>query len=278
MAVLCARITADDVVRLPCEASSIAEAALDDPVGVYTVARTYKGDQTVLFEAHLDRLEDSARREGIPVVLDRRQLLLSLSDLVREAGFRETRLRLTIPRNDPLVVLATLEPLPPLPEGYRLHGVKAATVRFERSHPMVKSNRLEGVRAQVRRELPDGVYEGLITGSNGELLEGLSSNFYVILDGTLRTADTEVLHGISRRIVLSVADGRLPVVLQPVLVGDLVSVSEAFMSSSSRGIVPVIEIDGMPIGNGVPGPRTAGLIDGYNAWVEANLEPLGQKD
>ncbi len=58
MSVICAHITPDDVKRLPCRAESLEEAALDDPKGVYTVARTYHRDQTVLFDAHLDRLEE----------------------------------------------------------------------------------------------------------------------------------------------------------------------------------------------------------------------------
>jgi branched-chain amino acid aminotransferase len=126
--------------------------------------------------------------------------------------------------------------------------------------------------------MPEGAYEGLITGPKGEILEGLSSNFYAVLDGELRTAEEHVLHGISRRIVLEIAEHRLPVDLQPVTLADLPDASEAFMSSSSRGILPVIAVNDTIIGNGKPGPVTSELVQAYDAWVEDHLEPLWRKD
>lgn len=278
MSVLCAHITPDGVKRWPCRVESLAEAALDEPEGVYTVTRTYHRDHMVLFDAHIDRLEDSARREGKPIKLNRQRLRKALEGLVEAAGFPETRLRLTVPHDTSDIVAVILEYLPPLPETYRKQGVKAVSVRFARSHPRVKSNRLEALRAQVRNQMPDDAYEGLITGPRGEILEGLSSNFYTICAGELRTADAFVLHGISRQIVLAVADRQLPVRLHPVTLGDLPTIDEAFMSSSSRGILPVIVVNEIPIGAGKPGAVTTELMAAYDAWVEAHLEPLWQEN
>jgi branched-chain amino acid aminotransferase len=274
MAIVRARITPEELTRLPSRAESLAEAALDDPEGVYTVARTYHGDKMVLFDAHLDRLEDSARGEGIPLELDRDHLRRSLMRLIGEAGFEETRLRLTIPEETPHVVLVTMEALPRLPVAYIRHGVAALTVKFSRSHPRVKSNRLEALRAEVRQTMPEGAYEGLITGPKGEILEGMSSNFYAVMDGALHTAEQDILHGISRQIVLAVAEGWIPITYSPVATDDLPTLSEAFMSSSSRGILPVVTINGIPIGDGEPGEVSIDLIQRYNAWVEAHLERL----
>lgn len=277
MSVLCAHITPDDVKRLPCRAESLAEAALSEPEGVYTVARTYHRDQMVLFDAHLDRLEDSARREGTPIELNRARLRQALEGLLDTAGFAETRLRLTVPSDTQQVVAVIMERLPDLPEAYLQDGVKVVSVRFARSHPRIKSNRLESLRAQVRSQMPEGAYEGLITGPRGEILEGLSSNFYAILDGELHTAEENVLHGISRRIVLEIAEDRLPVGLHPVTVADLPNASEAFMSSSSRGILPVVTVNETTIGSGRPGAVTSELMHAYEAWVEDHLEPLWQE-
>ena len=274
MPVLCAHVTPDEIKRLPCRAESLAEAALGDPEGVYTVARTYTRDWVVLFDAHLDRLEDSAQREGLSIKLDRPRLRQALKELVDLGEFPETRMRLTIPYDSPNIVAVTLEKLPRLPESYREEGVKAVSVVFARSHPRVKSNRLEALRAQVRSQMPGDAYEGLITGPRGEILEGLSSNFYAIADGELRTADDFVLHGISRCIVLTVGEGLLPIRLAPVSLSELSSISEAFMSSSSRGILPVVEVDETRVGNGKPGSTTRDLMAAYDAWVHDHREPL----
>jgi branched-chain amino acid aminotransferase len=277
MSVLCAHITPDDIKRMPCRAETLAEAALSEPEGVYTVARTYHRDQMVLFDAHLDRLEDSARRGGTPIELNRERLRQALKGLLDAAGFADTRLRLTVPSATPQIVAVIMERLPVLPEAYLLHGVKMVSVRFARSHPRIKSNRLESLRAQVRSQMAEGAYEGLITGPRGEILEGLSSNFYAILEGEMRTADENVLHGISRKIVLEIAEHRVPVDLHPVTIADLLNASEAFMSSSSRGILPVVTVNETTIGSGKPGTMTRELIRAYDEWVEDHLEPLWQE-
>jgi branched-chain amino acid aminotransferase len=274
MPVVCAQITRKDVKRVSCQATSLAEAALSEPEGVYTVARTYHRDQMVLFDAHFDRLEDSGQRAGEAIELDRPRIRRALKELVDASGFPETRLRLTIPSGSPEMVSVAMENLPSLPEAYRQEGVKLVCVRFARSHPKIKSNRLEALRAQVRGQMPEDAYEGLITGPKGEILEGLSSNFYAVVQGELRTAEDEVLHGISRRIVLKIAKPRLPIVLRPAALADLPDTSEAFMSSSSRGILPVVAVDDMRIGTGKPGIVTMELLSAYDGWVEEHLEPL----
>jgi branched-subunit amino acid aminotransferase/4-amino-4-deoxychorismate lyase len=51
-------------------------------------------------------------------------------------------------------------------------------------------------------------------------------------------------------------------------------IDEAFLSSSSRGIVPIVQIDDVRIGDGMPGRLTAQLSMAYDRWVQANLEPI----
>ena len=93
-------------------------------------------------------------------------------------------------------------------------------------------------------------------------------------DGALWTADENVLPGISRLIVLEVAPSVLPVIRQPVNVKDIPALSEAFITSASRGIVPVVEIDGHALGDGIPGEKTRRLREAYQAWVQAHLEEI----
>jgi hypothetical protein len=64
---------------------SLAELGRVEPPGVYTVARTYRSDQAVMLDAHLDRLEESARLENIPFQLDRKQLRTGLRNLLARA-------------------------------------------------------------------------------------------------------------------------------------------------------------------------------------------------
>jgi branched-subunit amino acid aminotransferase/4-amino-4-deoxychorismate lyase len=57
-------------------------------------------------------------------------------------------------------------------------------------------------------------------------------------------------------------------------VNEIGSLDEAFLTSASRGVVPVVEIDGKVVASGKPGPYTLRLRDQYEAWANARLEPL----
>jgi branched-subunit amino acid aminotransferase/4-amino-4-deoxychorismate lyase len=83
-----------------------------------------------------------------------------------------------------------------------------------------------------------------------------------------------VLPGIAQQIVFTVAPDVLPLRKDAVTINDLARLEEAFITSSSRGIVPVIEIDSIPIGYGKPGAKTLRLRQRYQGWVDQHLEDL----
>ena len=257
-------------------ADSLAEAVRYEPAdGVYTLTNTYNTFQTLKLDAHLDRLEDSARRENIPLRLDRGALRAGLRRMITEAGYGDVRFRITAGRQSPDRLILSIEPFAPLPSELIARGIHCMTMpNAARRNPAAKSSGWLHTRAQIRGSLPDGIYEGLLLSPDGYILEGLSSNFYAILAGQLRTADTGILFGISRQIVLAVAPDVLSVNLTAVNVAELPNVSEAFITSSSRGIVPVVEIDGSAVGRGEPGEMTMALRRVYNDWIVAHLETL----
>jgi branched-chain amino acid aminotransferase len=256
------------------EADSLEALSLQEPPGFYTVTRTYHGDRAVLLEAHFDRLEESAHLEGLALRLDRARLRAGLRSLLKQAGYPESRFRVTVPREDPERILLAAEPLQPVPEALRQNGVRTATLHFPRANPSAKTNDWLRERAAAREGLPGDVYEGIILDEEGSLLEGLSSNFHAVLDGDLHTTNQGVLQGIARRIVLDVAADLLPLDLRPVRRRELPHLEEAFLSSSSRGVVPIVKIDGVPIAAGEPGPWTKSITVRYAHWIESHLERI----
>src|SRR5690606_40372949 len=70
---------------------SLAEAVRYEPEGVYTVTNTYQTTQVLKFDAHLNRMEDSAMRADISLKIDRRELRRALRQMVEEAGRSEER-------------------------------------------------------------------------------------------------------------------------------------------------------------------------------------------
>jgi branched-chain amino acid aminotransferase len=256
--------------------ASLAETARYEPHdGVYTITNTYQTHKVLKLKAHLDRLEDSARRANIPLKLDRPALRSALRQMIDSAGWGDVRFRITVGAEAPDRLILSLEPFTPISQDLLAQGVRCITApNSARHNPEAKTTDWMHQRTALQNAMPAGIYDTFLLDSEGYILEGLASNVYAIHDGILHTAEEGVLKGISRQVVLEVALPLLPISLTPVHVDDIPHLQEAFLSSSSRGIVPVVEIDGKPIGAGVVGERTKALRRAYDAWVQANLEEL----
>ncbi|MDX1599998.1 MAG: aminotransferase class IV [Anaerolineales bacterium] len=258
----------------PYRAESLREAAAIEPPGVYTVTRTYPGGRVVLLESHLDRLADSARLEGIPVRFDRSLVRSGLRELVQRFEGRSSRARMTVPRSNPEQVILAIEPLDVPPEHLKKQGVAAATVQLRRTNPRAKSNAWEHRRQEAMQALPEGVYEGLLVDEQALIREGFTSNFYAVKHGTIYTAAEDVLLGISRKILLSTLPEDQPFKEDPVRLDEIADLEESFLTSSSRGVVPIVKIDDVQLGDGRPGPVTQLLSERYDQWVYEHLEEI----
>src|SRR5690606_37685582 len=153
------QLTPDGLHTVDYQADSLADAARHEPDGIYTVTNTYNTFQTLRLDAHLDRMEDSARRENIALKLDRLRLRAALRQMIADAGFGDVRFRVTVPHTRPDHLIITLEPYnPPAPELIS-SGVRCVTTPgLIRRNPSAKTNDWTAQRSSF--ELPAGVYEG----------------------------------------------------------------------------------------------------------------------
>src|SRR6266581_4375547 len=87
----------------------------------------------------------------------------------------------------------------------------ATTRALRRENPHAKDTRFIATASGAYAKLPQGVNEGLLVATDESLLEGLSSNFFAVRDGVLHTEEDRVLLGVTRALVLEVAQGILPV-------------------------------------------------------------------
>lgn len=264
-------------VALPAEVRTLDGASTCLPGGAYTTLRTYAGHKVLRFSEHVWRLEQTARLAGEPQTLDEQALRLALRSLL--AGWpedQEARLRLTLDlERSPGDLYLAIEPLvTPPPQAYQ-QGVRAITCDLHRQLPKAKLTRFIERSAPLRRSLPPDVNEAIMVDSAGHLLEGLSSNFFAVLGGELWTAEQDVLSGITRGLVLECArQAGVPLRLEPPRLADLPRFAEAFITSASRGVLPLRQIDQVVIGPFCPGPITRSLIQVYQASIEALVEPL----
>lgn len=256
---------------------SLTEAAPFLPEGAYTTLRSYGGTGLLHLDSHLTRLEESAQLLGHSLHLERPLLRHLLCDLLRRTRWEEShesRLRLTLGcRPVPGELWISLEPLAlPSAQDYR-DGVAVLTQTMHRENPKAKSSAFLTDSQAARALLTEGINEVLMVGPTGTVLEGLSSNFFGIRAGTLLTAEDGILPGITRSLVLDeVAQAGIPIRLEALPLDDLRTLDEAFLSSTSRAVLPVVAIDGRPVGAGVPGSLTNQIAARYQARLNADVQ------
>jgi branched-chain amino acid aminotransferase len=264
---------AGDLLPTPYLATSLADAAPNEPEGVYTLARTFRRDHVLLLDDHLNRLEQSANLTGITLTLDRPKLRQALRTLIEQTDYEDSRFRITIPRAHPDQLYLSIERYQPVPPEILQNGARCITLSSRRETPVAKTT--AWMQQRKAHTLPNGIYEGLLLSeNNATILEGMSSNFYAIIDGVLHTAGEGVLQGIAQRIVLTIAPPILPVRLTAISKNDLPFIEEAFISSAGRGVVPVIMIDQQVIGTGEPSEVTTQIQAAYDSYTATHLERL----
>ncbi len=268
-------ITGESRARKVGEFPSMAAASAALPQGAYTTFRTYRGNEVVLLERHFDRLEESLGLMGHTVALDRQAARRCIASARAEAGFPESRFRLTLAGPPPGKLFVGVEAFSAPPPSAYAKGVRCVTVYAHRNNPHAKSTEFIITAEAEKHLLPPDVNEGLMVAGDGTILEGLSSNFFALKGDTLHTEERRVLAGLTRALVLELASAAgLRLSLIGIPVGDLIQIDEAFITSVSREILPVCRIDDQTIGTGAPGPRTKALMAAFAEVATREAEPL----
>lgn len=251
---------------------TLVDASARLPAGSYTTLRTYGGDGVVRLDRHVRRLVESLPADAAGrATLEPAAVRSALAHALRATGHPESRVRITFA---PPRLFVTVEPFTPVDEELRLAGVACVTVSGRRERPEAKDTRFLATAQAAYAALPAGVHEGLLVGDDGAILEGLSSNFFAVHEGRLRTEETRALRGVTRSMVLDLARAILPRGDGALHVDQLAETRECFITSVSREVLPVVRIDGVEIGDGAPGPLTRELVRRFKTAVENEVERL----
>jgi branched-chain amino acid aminotransferase len=256
--------------------NSIDQYVLSLPLGVYTTVRTVQKTRIFQFKFHLDRLVESIKLSGtnFPYCID--DIRQSLFRKIEKFPTKEVRIRFFIPLNDVNKCFINLEELVvPSKSAYKF-GIRVNTNSLLRENPTAKLTSFITKSEKIKRFCKEnGFEESIMLNSNNDLLEGLSSNFFAILDNEIYTADKDVLDGATRRIILEEANkAKISCHYNPINYEQVDEISEAFISSTSRGVLPVISIDGFQINNGKPGKITTFLIYKLNECMLDEAETI----
>jgi branched-chain amino acid aminotransferase len=249
---------------------SMASAQL--PQGAYTTFRTYGGSRVLRLGQHILRLRESAILMGMPADMnggiDETSVRHALAEVIRQTGHAESRFRLTFA---PPCLFISVEAFTPYPALLYEQGVRCVTVTVHRDNPHAKGTAFIASAADAYKALPPGVHEGLMVAEDGAVLEGLSSNFFALLDSVLHTEQVRALVGVTQSLALEVAAqvaSALPVSMHAIQSCDIARVGECFITSVSREIMPVVRIDDQTIGEGTPGLLTRQLMAGLHILID----------
>lgn len=254
--------------------ASINEGTQMLPDGGYTTFRTFGRFGILRLADHYERLEESAALAGKPVLLDRHVLKKAFRRVLTDYPSEEMRVRVILDLEKKLgdIYLLVDELQAPSALDYQ-QGVKAVTRQMQRSNAKAKLTTFIKTASTVREQMSKNVNEAIMISANGHLLEGLSSNFFAVMNGVIWTAEKGILPGITRSMVLdAIQDEKIPYKLHGLPVIEINNIEEGFITSASRAVLPVTQIDGRPVGNGSPGPITLRLLDAYRIRLDKELE------
>ena len=186
------RLTASGLTAVDYSAASLRAAEqYESRDGVYTVSNTYNRTQTLLLGAHLDRLEDSAAREGINLSCQRGRLKSALRGMIIDSEYDDVRFRISVAAATPHELLLSIEPFQPPTPDHVSNGVRCNTTSaVARQNPASKSSQWMQLRSSLEATRSIDIYETFLVDGHGCILEGLSSNFYAIMNGEVYTAGT----------------------------------------------------------------------------------------
>jgi branched-chain amino acid aminotransferase len=255
--------------RLP-DMSSLDAISRQLPQGLFSTFRTFAGCEKVLdLELHLRRLYDPLGALAVNPDVSALELRTALRELLKDFAPGEARVRISLSTAEsPGRVFVMLEPLKLLDETVYQRGVRVVLSHAERQNPRLKTTSFIGKSDGERKSiLKSGIFEALMV-HRDRILEGLTSNFYAVRAGKIITARDGILLGVTRRTVLRLARANgIGIEYRPLRVDELPLIDEAFITSSSRGVVPVVEIEGHPVGAGQMGEVARLLRRAYDVYV-----------
>jgi branched-chain amino acid aminotransferase len=255
--------------------------------GIFETMRVTNG-KVFRLSAHLERLRRSATRIGVPCP---DSLEHAIAVTLAANSVKEGALRLTLTRGESdrgLRIPAGITPTLVIRidtfmrderadrEGVRASLLTARLNEHAASAGIKHLGYLEAILAQ-REAAAAGVEEALLLDTAGHLTEAAAANLFLVVDSGLLTPPLEcgVLPGITRAAVLEIASRTgLPWKSEPLLPDALMHAQEAFLTSSLRGLTPLVAVDGNPIGTGGRGPITSRLQDAYQKLVTAETQDL----
>ena len=245
----------------------LSDALITRNYACFEYTRTY-GGKPFMLERHLTRFAQTlAKMEiSLPQTLDEiRDLVLTL---IERNGFSESGIKLVATGGDvkdvvpegPGRLLILVNEYKPFPKTFYENGIALRSTKHMRAYPDLKTTfYMPGVFAQ-RDAYASGDDEAIYVSADGNVLECPTSNIFGVKNGALITPEKDVLKGVTRDLVIEIAQKKMAVEERALPLSELLTCDEIFITSTNREIMPAKSIDGNLLG---PFPITRLLMSEF---------------
>jgi branched-chain amino acid aminotransferase len=255
--------------------------------GVYETMRTYNR-VPFLYDRHMRRLRQSAERLLLDVPFEDGTLLSWIEQTIAAAGeLDEAYIRILLtrgvgelnydPRSTPNpTTVIIVKPFEAPPARVFQDGIRISLVEMLRNHPrsvnpLIKSNNLLNNAMAMQAAYRSGAEEALMCNYRGELTECSQANFFMVRGGAVLTPPSQagLLEGVTRAFIFELGrDLGIDVREETLTPNDLDSADEMFITSTTRELSPVVNVDGRAVGSGKPGAITRRMLARYQAQAQ----------
>lgn len=252
----------------------VSDLALLRAYGIFDFFRLIELNP-LFFEDHIDRFFKSADYLRLKCPVGRKKLKSLILELISINNIQNSGVRLVLTGgespNGYTIGKPTLfvlnEPINPLPKSNFTDGVKLISREYLRDIPEVKTiNYLMGIYKMPEIQASGAM--DLIFHWKGKISELTRSNFFIVdQNNTVITPGDGILKGINRNHVLSCAGTKFNIEERELFMKELPLAKEAFITGTTKKVMPVIQIDDDKIGNGKPGPITLEIQKIYEAYI-----------
>jgi D-alanine transaminase/branched-chain amino acid aminotransferase len=241
--------------------------------GLFDYFRTYNG-VPFRWDDYWQRFENSARLLKLDLPVSQSETEKILADLHALSGEQEVAFRFVLtggyaPDSVHVVqpnFLIRAEPLPQDNPAGRLAGIKVIPYEYVRDLPEIKTTNYVHM-VLMADELKRQQASDLLFHKDGEVSELTRSNIFVFRGDKLITSNRNILNGITRKVVMELARAHFEIEVRRVSYQEVITADEVFTTSTTKWVMPVVQIGEQPIGTGTAGKRTLFLQDLFEKLV-----------
>ncbi|KIO78959.1 hypothetical protein TH53_00600 [Pedobacter lusitanus] len=244
----------------------ITDLSIQRGYGIFDFFKTVNG-QPIFLDDHIERFYNSAKNMHLHVSQSPAELKKIIGELMQRNNLPDSGIKITLtggysedayalPPTQNLII--TQVPLI-IPQGLQAEGITLATYVYQRQLSAMKTLDYS-MAIWLQPFIEENKADDVLYHFNGLVKETPRANLFIVThEGEVITAKSDILSGVIRKNILNLEDSGFQISARDFTLAELYNASEAFLTSTTKNILPVLKVDGKEIGNGKAGRITAQL-------------------